>query len=98
MGKVLEYVGLWHILKDRVRESWTGFWSDNRQQTTGSIDGQVGVGVGVDERESNFRERVKARCETLRTQSIRRIDRSSSQDQDYSHLTRYSDFFLLFRE
>jgi hypothetical protein len=88
MSKVVEYVGFFHALKDQVKESWTQYWHSSDASTA---DGGNGF---VDDRETNFRVKVKERLERLKKQSIRRIDRTSSVDEDFSHLTRF--VYLLF--
>jgi len=89
MSKVVEYVGFFHALKDRLKESWTQYWlSDSSGGNTG---GSGGDGF-ADDRETNFRIKVKEKLERLKHQTIRKIDRSSSLDEDFSHLTRFVYF------
>ncbi|ODM96455.1 Membrane-associated transporter protein, partial [Orchesella cincta] len=80
MSRVVEYVGVLHLLKDHVKETWTQFWAN--------FSSSSDVNGGEDEKESNFRGRIKEKLERLKRQSIRIIDNSSNGQEDYSHLTR----------
>lgn len=84
----MEYVGVLHLLKDHVKETWTQFWANLSTpaagETTGGAEGSL-----ENKEETNFRSRVKVKLERLRQQSIRTIDNSSTDLEDYSHLTRY---------
>ena len=69
----MEYVGLFHTLKDRLRERWTQYWY---------------AGNDEEEKETNFRAKVKDKLEKLKQRTISRINHSSTAEEDYGHLTR----------
>jgi hypothetical protein len=97
MSKVVEYVGFFHALKDRLKESWTQYWLSDSSGSGGvGISAAGGDGFADDDRETNFRIKVKEKLERLKHQTIRRIDRSSSLDEDFSHLTRLVSLFVYF--
>ena len=88
MSKVVEYVGFFHLLKDRVKESWTQFWLNRRKEDEVDGNGQQFPDL---EKETNFRKKVKEKLERLREETIRKINHSAqdSQDQqDFSHIYR----------
>lgn len=82
MSRLVEYVGFFHLLRDQIRESWTQFRSSLNQTQTETLSS-----------ETNFRNKVKERLERFTNEAIRQIDK---QDQDFSHLKRYSLHFLHF--
>ncbi|ODM88550.1 Solute carrier family 45 member 4 [Orchesella cincta] len=51
MSRVVEYVGVLHLLKDHVKETWTQFWAN--------FSSSSDVNGGEDEKESNFRGRIR---------------------------------------
>ncbi|CAL8075117.1 unnamed protein product [Orchesella dallaii] len=79
MSRVVEYVGVLHLLKDHIKETWTQFWAN--YSSSSDVNG------GEDEKESNFRGRIKEKLERLKQRSIQIIDNSSNGQEDYSHLT-----------
>lgn len=79
----MEYVGVLHLIKDHVKETWTQFWA-NISSPAEATDGDE----RFSEHEINFRSRVKVKLDRLRQQSIRAIDSSSTEQDDFSHLTR----------
>jgi hypothetical protein len=86
MSKMLEYVGFLHLLKDRVREGWSQFW-----ERSGSEEGQEGAGGGEGvstERETNFRKRVREKLDRLKEQTIRKINHSDQDQEDFTHIYR----------
>lgn len=87
MSKVIEYVGFFQVVKDQVREGWTQFWGQASTPPPPIVE-QGDDASSCPDRETNFRTKVKERLDRLKKQTVRRIDRSSSVDEDFSHLTR----------
>lgn len=92
MSKLVQYVGILHVMKDHIKETWTQFWAN---LPNSSVNCGGDGGDSHDEKDINFRSRIKDKLNMLKQQSIRAIDSSSSDQEDYSHLTRYPSLNFL---
>jgi len=80
MSKVLEYVGVLQLLKDRLKDSWT-------QWRTGVSSEAANESAQGDHDGESLKKRVKQRVSRFTERTLRRID-STTNPEDFSHLTR----------